>query len=137
MKSRQEPIAITLDPQMAGNHGEFQAALKELARAAAYAQEADCSPWDFAVEIETLTHAGLTTSDLRWLVTKGYLEHAYEITSDGDAQRRFQPCPHLAFGKRTCFVLTDRGTRLTAPQDGARRGFLRTGCRGEHAPPAP
>ena len=116
MRSQHEPVTITLDPQTAGSHCEFQAALEELARAASYAVEADCSPWDFAVELETLTHAGLTTSDLRWLVTRGYLEHAYELTGDGDAHRRFQPCRHLAFGKRTCFVLTDRGSRLTTPR---------------------
>ena len=116
MTSQQEPTTITLEPQTAGSHREFQAALEQLARAATYAVDADRSPWDFAVEIESLTDVGLTTSDLRWLVSKGYLEHAYEITGDGDAQRRFQPCRHLAFGKRTCFVLTDLGTRLAAPQ---------------------
>ena len=138
MTSQHEPITITLDPQTAASHCEFQAALEELARAAAYALEADCSPWDFAVEIETLTNAGLTTSDLRWLVIKGYLEHAYEITGDGDAQRRFQPCRHLAFGKRTCFVLTDLGSRLTAPQALGVARICADGLPGKDAaPPSP
>ena len=138
MTSQHEPITITLDPQTAASHCEFQAALEELARAATYALEADCSPWDFAVEIETLTNAGLTTSDLRWLVIKGYLEHAYEITGDGDAQRRFQPCRHLAFGKRTCFVLTDLGSRLTAPQALGVARICAGGLPGKDAaPPSP
>ena len=115
MSSQHEPITITFGPQTAGSHSELQAALEQLASAAAYARDGDCSPWDFAVEIESLLRAGLTSSDLRWLVSKGYLEHAYEITGDDDAQRRFQPCRHLAFGKRTCFVLTDQGARLVAP----------------------
>lgn len=116
MTTQHEPIAIALDPQAAGNRREVQAALEQLARAASYAHDAGSSPWDFAVEAESLFNLGLTASDLRWLVTKGYLEHAFEITCDGDAQRRFQPCQHLAFGERTCFVLTDLGARLTAPQ---------------------
>ena len=70
---------------------------------------------DFAIELESLTNLGLTMSDLRWLVIKGYLEQAYEVTGDGDAQRRFQPCRHLAFGKRTCFVF-DRSMCLSAPR---------------------
>ena len=51
-------------------------------------RDADRSPWDFAVEIESLTEAGLTTSDLRWLVTKGYLEQAYRLPATV-MQRRF------------------------------------------------
>ncbi len=105
---------ITLDSQTIGSHRVFQAALEQLTRAASYAMDADRSPWDFAVEVESLTDVGLTTSDLRWLVSKGYLEHAYEITSDVDPERRFQPCRHLAFSKRTCFVLTGLGLGLTA-----------------------
>ncbi len=123
MTFQHKPATITLDPQTVGSHREFQAALEQLARAATYAIDADCSPWDFAVEVESLTNAGLTTSDLRWLVSKGYLEHAHETTGDGDAQRRFQPCRHLGFGKRTCFVLTSLGVALTASR---RLGVART-----------
>jgi hypothetical protein len=116
MISYEEPTSMTLDLQAAGGHLGFQAALEQLSRAAAYALDAERSPWDFAVELESLTKVGLTTSDLRWLVSKGYLEHAYEITGNKDARRRFQPCRHLAFGQRTCFVLTTQGSRLAAPR---------------------
>jgi hypothetical protein len=115
MTSPHEPTRIALDPQTVGNHREMLAALELLARGAAYALDADSSPWDFAVEIESLTNLGLTTNDLRWLVAKGYVEHADEVTSDADAHRRFEPCRHQAFEKRTCFVLTALGARLMAP----------------------
>ncbi len=80
MTSHDEPTSISLDLQAANGHREFQAALEQLACAAGYAQDADRSPWDFAVEIDSLINVGLTTSDLRWLVTKGYVEHAQEVT---------------------------------------------------------
>ena len=116
MIPQQEATTISMDPQTVDGHHALQAALQQLALANGYAHDSDCSPWDFAVEAESLTNLGLTTSDLRWLVTKGYLEHASEVTGEGDTQRRFQPCRHLAFGKRTCFVLTALGSRLAAPQ---------------------
>ncbi len=116
MTSHDEPTSISLDLQAANGHREFQAALEQLACAASYAQDADLSPWDFAVEIDSLIDVGLTTSDLRWLVTKGCVEHAQEVTSSKDTRRRFQVCRHLAFGKRTCFVLTTQGMQLAAPR---------------------
>jgi hypothetical protein len=120
-----EPTTIALDAQTAESHPALQAALEQLSRAACYAVDADRSPWDFAVELESLTDAGLTTSDLRWLVSKGYLEHAVEITRSGDARRQFRPCGHLGFGKRTCFVLTSQGARLVAaPRLGVAKTIL-------------
>ena len=57
---------------------------------------------------------GLTTSDLRWPVTKGYAAHGRELTTACDTTRRFRPARNLAFGKRTCFVLTDAGAAYLA-----------------------
>lgn len=109
--------SIVIDPQtLNGNRGLYSA-LVQLAHADACARGAQCSPWEFAVEIESLIAEGLTTSDLRWLVRMGYVEHAYEVTRARDTARRFQPCRNLAFAKRTCFVLTEAGVRLAAAQD--------------------
>ncbi|MGW8258081.1 MAG: hypothetical protein ACWGMZ_11385 [Thermoguttaceae bacterium] len=99
-----------------GNRG-FHSAFAQLAHAYDCAQSAQCSPWEFAVELESLTAEGLTTSDLRWLLRKGYIEHAYEVTRARSATRKFQSCCNLAFTKRTCFVLTETGVRLAATQD--------------------
>jgi hypothetical protein len=67
----------------------------------------DC--WGFAVEIQALQDAGMTKSDLRWLRSKGYVDHAIEVTTLDDSSRVFQPALNLRFGKRTCFALTPSG----------------------------
>jgi hypothetical protein len=103
---------IVLDPQTLSGNRSLRSALAHLAHADACARSEQCSPWEFAVEIESLITEGLTASDLRWLVRKGYVEHAFEVTRARDAARRFQPCRNLAFSKRTCFVLTEAGAQL-------------------------
>jgi hypothetical protein len=108
---------IVIDPQTLNGDRSLRSALVQLAHAYACAHDAQCSIWEFAVEIESLIAEGLTTSDLRWLLKMGYVEHAYEVTRARDAARRFQPCRNLAFTKRTCFVLTETGVRLAATQD--------------------
>ncbi len=78
-----------------------------------YASDLACSPWDFSVEIDRLLARGITTSDLRWLIKRGYLSHAREITGAGDAERRFESQgKNLAFFDDTCFVLTAAGLAL-------------------------
>jgi hypothetical protein len=108
---------MAIDRQTLGENRCLRSALAQLAHADACARSTQSSPWEFAVEIESLIAEGLTTSDLRWLVRKGYLEQSYEITRAHDKARRFQLCRNLAFVKRTCFVLTEAGVRLAAEQD--------------------
>ena len=74
-----------------------------------YAVDTDSDIWDFAVEISHLRSLGLTDTDLRWLVRKGYVEHAREVTVQGRDGRAFQSTGNLTFSKRTCFVLTAEG----------------------------
>jgi hypothetical protein len=59
------------------------AALIQLAEARRYA--AGRSVWDFAVEIGSLC---LNANDLRWLIYKGLVEHAWEITPAGRGARQ-------------------------------------------------
>jgi hypothetical protein len=92
---------------------EIRAALAQMAKAHHYAHEVRSDPWEFAVEIERLIDLGLTTSDLRWLVKKGYIEHAREITYPGDGTRAFLPIESsTAFTSETCFVLSNSGLLL-------------------------
>ena len=90
----------------------IRAALAQLAEAHQYAQDAGRDVWDFAVEIHSLCTLGLTRSDFRWLVCKGYVEHAREVTQLGEDGRAFRPSGDLTFTKRTCFVLTETGALL-------------------------
>jgi hypothetical protein len=55
---------------------------------------------------------GLTTSDFRWLVCKGYVNHAREITRLGEDGRTFEREGNLTLTEQTCLVLTDTGLRF-------------------------
>lgn len=89
--------------------------LSRILQAYDYAMDLDRAAWDFAVEINDLRSVGLTNSDFRWLIWKGWVQHARERTSPGDPSRQFRPDDGLVFGKRSCFVFTEAGA------DAARR----------------
>lgn len=91
--------------------------LAVLANAHAYARNTGVDAWEFSIEIERLLARGLETSDLRWLVRVGYLQHAREITQADDTERRFRSSPNNAFTKETCFVLTEAGLLITGRVD--------------------
>jgi hypothetical protein len=93
----------------------MRAGLLQLLKAADYARELGRPTWDFAVEIESLRAAGLTASDLRWLVCKGYVEHAVETKLAGSETRTFEREAGLIFSPGTCFVLTRSGGELVRP----------------------
>ena len=97
-----------------------KAAIVELAIAHAYARDVRCDPWQFAVEISRLTDLGLTASGLRWLVEKGYVVHACEVTQPGDDARRFAPGCNTAFGEETRLLLTDSGILFAGVIDTSR-----------------
>jgi hypothetical protein len=108
----------------------------QLAEARDYAGDAHRDVWDFAVEIAGLTALGLTVSDLRWLVSKGYVEHACEVTKPDDPVRRFRPGSNLTFVKETCFVLTQGGVSLLQGA-GAACAILHLGGGGVQGPLSP
>ena len=65
--------------------------------------------WDFALEIDRLYAAGLTISELRWLVAKGFVEHGRESSVYGHPHRSFRPGAGFFFEDTTCVVLTPAG----------------------------
>jgi hypothetical protein len=89
--------------------GDLEKGLAMLLQAHEYTEQLRCCPWDFAVEIDRLRTAGLTHSDLRWLVHQGHLKHGTETTRRGTQQRSFKWAANLAFADNTCFVLTPSG----------------------------
>ncbi len=90
----------------------IDAALAHLAEAGKCAGDAGRSPWEFAVEIGTLTELGVTAAALRWLVCRGYADHARELTRPNNHVRHFRASPNLSFVKETCFILTPAGMVL-------------------------
>jgi hypothetical protein len=105
---------------------QLSKAVGQLTHAKRCARDAGRDVWDFAIEIEVLLREGLTKSDLRWLISKGYVEHAEESTQLRHGSRKFRPCLNLAFSNRTCFVLTDAGESFKiGPHDLPAAGGLR------------
>lgn len=86
---------------------KLQPALLALLDAFEYAEDAAADPWDFAVSIQYLRELGLNETDLRWLVRKGLVQHACEVTLPGVNGREFRSTGDLTFSRRTCFILTD------------------------------
>jgi len=93
-------------------HPQFRFALSLLEQAREYAAELARSPWDFAVEIAVLREAGLTNSDLRWLVCREYVVCKQDVTTRESSQREFEPGGPLIMTGSACFVLTETGARL-------------------------
>lgn len=97
---------------------EIQSALLQLAEAWEYARQSTGNVWDYAVEIERLRVLGLSNNELRWLLRQHFVEHAHEITTAADGDRRFERSLNLALTERTCFVLTSRGVEFLTAQCG-------------------
>ena len=102
-------------------------ALTELVTAHSYSIDLGTSVWDFAVSIRDLRQLGSSESDLRWLASKGYVNHAREVTIHGDNGREFRSTGNLTFHSKTCFVLTDIGLSFVESQIVASGSLL---CRG-------
>jgi hypothetical protein len=100
---------------MRDDEHRLEVVVEHLRRAYLYARESNCRVWDFAVEIDSLTTSGVTTSDLRHLVNQRRILHAYEVTGSRDRSRRFRPTNNLSFSKRSCFVLAEEESNLALP----------------------
>jgi len=112
------PVAHSLSDlaPAAGERAElspsFQTGLRALWEGYRYADGLGRDRWEFAVEMEFLRAAGLNNNDLRWLLAKGYLDHAQETTAPGCTPRRFRRGKNLPLRERSSFVLTDAGVTL-------------------------
>ncbi len=85
------------------------AGLTQLLRAFDYATDAGRDVWDFAIELCDLRDAGMTTSDFRWLVSKGFAEHGQETSVYGAPHRCFCRGEGLTFLPTAALVLTSSG----------------------------
>ena len=92
----------------------LRAGLAVLWRAYICAADAGVNVWDFALRTGRLYKAGVTSSDLRWLVAKGFAEHGQETSFYGDPHRSFRPSVGLNFVPTTCFVLTPQGAEFAS-----------------------
>lgn len=91
---------------------KIHAALVQLLEAYEYALDTHRDVWDFAIEVADFKAAGLGISDLRWLMSKGYIEAAHEVTQSTSSARKFQREKNLALSNAACFILTEKGIGL-------------------------
>jgi len=89
-------------------------ALAMLMQAYEYALELGQDVWDFAVELDTLRTANVSNSDLRWLASMRYIEHAVETTRIADGGRSFRRTRPMIFPDGTCVVLTAAGAAMAS-----------------------
>jgi len=87
----------------------FRPALDTLVTAFEYAADSQMDRWQFAIDLSELKASGATLADLRWLILRGFAEHARETTIPGDAERSFRKLLPTAFPEGTCFVLSQAG----------------------------
>ncbi len=107
------PPAINLD--LCGElHPRIRSGLLLLAESSAYAHQLNEDPWEFSVEWPELRRLGLTCNDGRWLIRRGLVRHAREVTRLDDAKRTFVRAPSLGLSEQVCFVLTEAGRVLSA-----------------------
>jgi hypothetical protein len=86
----------------------IQRAVWLLLKASMYAEDTGKKTWEFAVTIGELRREGIAKNELRWLVSRGYVEHAVELTRTG-SERSFDRDVNLRFCKRSAFVITSSG----------------------------
>ena len=79
---------------------EVQKALTHLLRAHEFALDVQLDIWQFAEPLRNLAAMGVQEPALRWLVVKGYADHAHELTTFSEANRRFRPSPNVSFGPK-------------------------------------
>jgi hypothetical protein len=84
-------------------------AIYRLRTAMNYAEDTGRNAWEFAVTISELRRDGVSENELRWLVCRGYVEHATEIITTSGSERTFDHHVNLRFCKETAFVLTSAG----------------------------
>jgi hypothetical protein len=87
-------------------------AINRLLEACYFAADAGCNIWEFAVTIAELSRDGVSESDLRWLVCRGFFEHATEVTTTS-RKREFNRDASLRFCKWTAFVITSAGVAFS------------------------
>jgi len=90
----------------------LRAGLALLWRAYICAQATGANMWDFALRAGRLYEAGMTSSDLRWMIAKGFAEHDQETPRYGDTRRSFRRSNGYFFNQQTCLILTPSGAAL-------------------------
>ncbi len=90
----------------------MRAGLAVLWRAYICAQDSGANVWDFALRTSRLYEAGMSSSDLRWMIAKGFAQHGEETSGYDDPHRLFRRSSGYFFNNHTCLILTPSGAAL-------------------------
>lgn len=105
------PELCVYDQSSASQRTPLCIAIEMLWKAHCYAVDAGAGVWDFAVELEEFHRERISSSELRWLLARGCVQHGTEIaTSKG--RRVFRLHKLQSFSAASCFVITDIGIAL-------------------------
>jgi hypothetical protein len=88
--------------------------MRLLVEARRCAQYLDCKTRDLPLEIQDMHRAGLTDTDLRWLMSQGFVEVVVEPRLTSKARQRVSHDTKGPLSSRTCFALTDAGAAFAA-----------------------
>lgn len=91
------------------SNNSLATALRMLLRARLYAQREQCNPWQFAVELEEFRYAGISRTELRWMLLNELVEHAQEVLDWNSSRRKFKQLPKHIVPADACFILSDLG----------------------------
>jgi hypothetical protein len=84
-------------------------AMEMLWQAHRYAMHVGMNPWDFAIEINEFYRADVCNSELRWILSQGYADHASE-TSSGAEKRQFHgESSSMSLSETSCFIIAKAG----------------------------
>jgi hypothetical protein len=89
--------------------------LKLLLEAYDWSHASQLDTRQFAVKASSLCAAGLSETQILWLVWNLYAEHLFECTPPADRERSFRELGHSTLRRRSCLVLTDAGAEFTRP----------------------
>src|SRR5215213_6367168 len=94
-----EPTSTLIDEGL-------RAGLALLWRAHICAHATGANVWDFALRTGRLYLAGMTSSDLRWMVAEGFAEHGQETPGYNDTGRSLPRSNGYSFNEHTSLILT-------------------------------
>jgi hypothetical protein len=90
----------------------LRAGIAVLWRAYICAQDTGANVWNLSLPTSRLYQAGMTSTDLRWMVARGFAEHGQETTVYGDAHRSLRRVNGYFFNNHSCLILTPSGAAL-------------------------
>ncbi len=114
---------------------QFSSFLRALKDAQEYAQDLQCSSWEFAISLADIGATDVQIHDLRWMIRKGWIHHNGETALQPDCRLTVRPEERSKIDLGSCFIIGQGG--IDALRDGSDAGAsLQADSRIAHVPTA-